>query len=74
MLDARKTQIALERFFNDCLKFWSSDNKLNDRQVFENALDNVRTLKHDPFVPAGELLDPITKANFIRYREMDLGK
>ena len=30
-------------------------------------------MRHDPFSPCGDELDPETHANFIKYREMDLG-
>lgn len=73
MLDANKTQTTLEKFFNDCLCFWRRSGS-DERQAFEYALDDVNGLKRDPFVPVGELLDEETKANFIRYREIDLGK
>ena len=73
MLDANKTQAILERFFNDCLCFWKRTGS-DERQAFEYALDDVKTLKHDPFVPAGDLLDPVAKEKFIKYREMDLGR
>ena len=73
MLDAHKTQIALEKFFKDCFNYWKRTGS-DERQAFEYALDDVKNAKRDPFTPAGQLLDPIAKANFIRYREMDLGK
>lgn len=73
MLDMNKTQTILERFFNDCLCFWRRSGS-DERQAFEYALDDVKGLKRDPFVPAGEPLDIETKENFIRYREMDLNK
>lgn len=72
MLNAHDTQLAMERFFRDCLNFWIG--KTNDeREAFERALNDTRRITTDPFSPCGDKLDLETKENFIKYREMDLG-
>ena len=73
MLNERETQLVLERFFNDCLKFWTREG-CDERNAFEKALDDVRVIKTDPFSPLGHVIDLETKEKFIHYREMDLGK
>lgn len=71
MINARETQIILERFFNDCYKFWLR--KCNERKAFELAIKDTKTLHSDPYVLCGDEIDAETKAIFIKYREMDLG-
>ena len=73
MLDKRETKIVLERFFNDCLKFWTRQG-CDEREAFEKSLADIKAIKNDPFYPRGRVLNEEAKLNFIRYREMDLGK
>ena len=72
MLNEHDTQLALERFFRDCQNFWIRTVD-DEREVFERALNDVRSITTDPFSPCGKKLDIETKEKFIRYREMDLG-
>lgn len=72
MLNEHDTQLALEHFFRDCQNFWIRTVD-DEREVFERALNDVRSITTDPFSPYGERLDEETKINFIKYREMDLG-
>lgn len=72
MLNEHETQLIMENFFKDCLKFW--ERSTNDRrEAFEKALDDTRRIMTDPFSPCGDKLDVETKNQFIKYREMDLG-
>ena len=74
MLNANETQAVLERFFNDCFSFWLRHHGFDERKAFEFAVDDVKDLKCDPFVPCGKELDVEAKEKFIKYREMDLGR
>lgn len=74
MLNSKETYVVLEKFFNDCLRFWRGHHGFDERKAFEFALDDVKGLRHDPFVPCGKELDVETKEKFIKYREMDLGR
>lgn len=73
MLDKNKTQLVMEHFFNDCLKYYHKQG-LDERKAFETALNDTRTITTDPFSPCGDKLDDDTRIKFIHYREMDLGK
>lgn len=72
MINKNDTTHLLEEFFSDSFRFWVNGGK-DDRKAFELALNEVRELKCNPFSPQGDELDPEAKAQFIRYREMDLG-
>lgn len=72
MLNEHDTQLVMEHFFRDCQNFWRRT--VNDeREVFERALNDMRSITTDPFFPCGKKLNIETKEKFIRYREMDLG-
>lgn len=73
MLTAQETQIVMEKFFNECVRFWKSTG-LDDRNAFEYAIKDARNLKRNPYVPSGDEIDLVTKEQFIKYREMDLGR
>ena len=72
MLNQHDTQLAMEKFFRDCLNFWRRNGD-DERKAFENALNDTRRITTDPFSPCGDKLDVETKDAFIRYREIDLG-
>lgn len=72
MLNEHDTQLVMENFFRDCLSFWRRSTN-DEREAFENALNDIRRITTDPFSPCGDKLDVETKEVFIRYREMDLG-
>ena len=72
MLNEHETQLVIENFFKDCQNFWRTT--INDeREVFERALNDTRSITTNPFSPCGDKLDIKTKEAFIHYREMDLG-
>ena len=73
MLSKHETQLALERFFKECEDFWRRTG-MDEREAFESALDDTKRVRTDPFSPRGDKLDPEAKAEFIKYREQDLGK
>ena len=73
MLTEKETEIVLEKFFNECLRYWTMQG-FNAREAFENALDDVRNVKSNPYVPTKSPIDLGVKAKFIHYREMDLGR
>ena len=72
MLNQHDTQLVMENFFRECQNFWRRT--VNDeREVFEKALRDVRSITTDPNSPCGEKLDEETRIKFIKYREQDLG-
>lgn len=72
MLNQHETQLVMESFFRECQNFWCRT--VNDeREVFEKALRDVRSITTDPNSPCGEKLDEETRIKFIKYREQDLG-
>ena len=75
MLSARETQNVLERHFNNCYKYWlrQGNGYKNRHEAFKLALEDIKCMRHEPFSPCGDELDPETHVNFIKYREMDLG-
>ena len=73
MLNKQQTQIALEKFFKECENFWKRTG-MDEREAFESALDDTKRVSTDPFSPRGDKLDQEAKAEFIKYREQDLGK
>ena len=73
MLSKHETQLALERFFKECEDFWRRTG-MDEREAFEGALDDTKRVSTDPFSPRGDKLDLEAKAEFIKYREQDLGK
>ena len=73
MLTVKETELAMERFFNDSLNFWKRIG-FDERQAFEAALEDTKKITTNPFSPRGDKLDQETKINFIKYREMDLGR
>ena len=72
VLSKRETELVMEHFFNDCLKFWRGRSN-DERHAFEMALEDVRSITTDPFSPCGDKLDEETAKKFVYYREMDLG-
>jgi hypothetical protein len=70
--DKSKQQADLERFFNDCVRYWERTLKTDsdlDRQPFLNALNE---LPHCcPFVMNGEPFDDEVLRDFKKARLMD---
>jgi len=73
MIDAKETEKILDKFFRECWRFWRLRGNTS-RQSFENALKDIRNIKHNPYVPTGDLLNEEAKQKFIHYREIDLGR
>ena len=73
MLSERESELVLEKFFNECLRYWDTQN-YDERDAFRLALEDIKRIKHDPYVPAGKPINLKAKENFIHYREMDLGR
>ena len=73
MLNEKETNAILEKFFGECLRYWKMSGS-DDREAFEYALDDVKRVKRDPYVPSGKLVNAAAKAQFVHYREMDLGR
>ena len=73
MLTATETQLVLEKFFGECFRYWRMQG-FEEKEAFSNALDDVRNVKSDPYMPTRNPIDLEVKEKFIRYREMDLGR
>lgn len=73
MLTVKETELVIDKFFNECLRYWKM--QLNDeRKAYEYAIDDIERMKHDPYVPKGDLIDVPTKEAYVKYRKMDLGR
>ena len=68
-----KHLIILEQFHRDCVNYWMRTLKEDERESYFKALEDVKALKHNPFVPCGERIDEETKSYFVKRCEMDLG-
>lgn len=71
MLDAKETELVLDKFFKECWRYWKLKGH-TERQSFIHALNDIQTLKRNPYDPNGDFLDIATKQKFIEYRRMDL--
>lgn len=65
MLSKEKTMEILEQFSQECYDFWIRQGK-SHKDAFELALKDIKDVKHDPYVPCGELLDAEAKEEFIK--------
>lgn len=69
--------IVLEKFHADCVRFWERELKVEVdtcREVYLNALDDVKSITTNPFIPFNSpKLDVATKEYFVKRCEMDLG-
>ena len=82
MIDKKRSQSVLEKFHSDCLNYWRNNprEKCDEREACRKALENDIVglfnanagCLHDPFAPAGDVLDKDTVLSFIRYRCQDL--
>lgn len=81
MLNANDSQVKLEKYYQNCVRFWSKQKDVNDeKEAHRRALeyDLIEIYKankgcfHDPFAPRGEELDKETTLNFFKSRCMDL--
>lgn len=73
MLNKKETEITLEKFFNECVTFWKKKG-FDDKKAFELSISDIKVIQNDPFFPRGRVINEEAKLDFIRYREMDLGK
>lgn len=59
--------VVLERFYNECLKFWEREGVENPKA---QALEDVKRITTNPFVPRNApALDTATKEYFIKTKE-----
>lgn len=72
MINKEETERILDIFFRECFQFWRHSGS-EEREAFENALQDIKGIKRDPNSPCGDLLDDEAKQKFIFYREVDLG-
>lgn len=82
MINAKETQIILERWYADNVRFWLKQKKdaVDEREANRRALEwdlieiyqfNHHCL-HNPYTPSGDELDKQTVLDFMKYRCMDL--
>lgn len=81
MLNANDSQVKLERYYSDCVRFQSKQKDVNDeKEAIRRALeyDLIEIYKvnksciHDLFRARGEELDKQTTLEFFKSRFMDL--
>ena len=80
MLKVNDSQVNLERYYLDCVKFWKRQNGIDEKEAHKRALeyDLIEIFKlnngclHDPYSPYGEELDKKATLNFLKYRCQDL--
>lgn len=80
MLNANDSQIKLEKYHADCVKYWTRQNGIDEKDAYKRALeyDLIEIFKvnngclHDPYSPKGEELDKKTTLDFLKYRCQDL--
>jgi hypothetical protein len=65
MLSYEKTSEILNKFHKECEVFWLREGKSNT-EAARLALRDISHMKHDPYVPCGELLDEKAKYDFMR--------
>lgn len=73
MLNEKETEAILDKFFGECFRYWKMQGN-EERVAFEYALDDVKRVTSNPYVPTRMPIDLGAKAKFIHYREMDLGR
>lgn len=80
MIDAKYSQIILERYYAYCVNFWKRHRGIDEREAYKRALecDLIEIFQvnggclHDPYAVNGEELDKKTTINFLKYRCQDL--
>lgn len=65
MLNKEKTMEILKQFSQECYNFWMRQGK-SHKDAFELMLKDIEGIKHDPYVPCGELLNVEAKKEFIK--------
>ena len=71
MLNEKETELILESFFYECVRFWNR-NIDDTREAFRRAIRDIEELTHDPYEPCGKLVDMPTRDKFIGYRKIDM--
>lgn len=71
MLNEKETELILESFFYECVRFWNRT-IADTREAFKKAIRDIEELTHDPYEPCGKLIDISTRDKFIKYRKQDL--
>lgn len=66
-----KTIHLLSSMFADCFGFWINEG-LSVVEALQRALSEISEMKHNPFEPQGDLLDPEGKQEFMERIEKDL--
>lgn len=67
-----ETMSVLEKHFNDCLRYWERELKVDsdlDKSAYKEAIREIATT--DPRSPYGEKLNEEWVAEFRKYRLMD---
>lgn len=80
MVNAKNSQVILEKFFKDCVKYWMKQKENDKIEAYKNTLEHdfITLYKmnngclHDPYVPTGDELDKTTTLKFIQCRCQDL--
>lgn len=68
----QETMEVLEKHFNDCLRYWERELKVDSdlsNEAYIHAISEIATT--DPRKPCGEKLNPEWVAEFRKYRLMD---
>lgn len=64
----QQTYEVLEKFYEDCVKFWERENHEYPKV---QALVEVSNLKYNPFSPLGREINGFAKVDFIRKTIID---
>ena len=64
MLSKEKTREILNSFSKECYDFWIREGNTKE-EAYSNMISDIKSIKHDPYVPCGDLLDIETKEAFI---------
>lgn len=80
MLNAKQSQIKLEKYHSDCVNYWKKQKNIDEKEAYKRALeyDLIEIYKmnqgciHDPYSMAGEELDKEATLDFFKYKCMDL--
>ena len=80
MLNTNDSRMKLEKYYADCVKFWTKQNVIDEKEAHRRALeyDLIEIFKvnngclHDPYSPKSEELDKKTTLDFLKYRCQDL--
>lgn len=71
MINKDDTIYLVNRFFEDCFAFWVNEGK-EDREAFKLALKEASEINRNPFMPMGDLLDPVAHKEYIAKMRKEL--